>query len=92
MFRIAPRKISTFSYLAKIAVGRFFKDGGIVLKRNDKNISEFDISKLNKLASYISDSHTLKKQHDSLFDDKSLNLKQVWEQFKVKFTQAVMQN
>ena len=81
MLRIVPRKILNFSCLAKTAVGRFFKDGCIVLKRNDKNISKFNISKLNKSASDISDSHTLKKQHDSQFDDKSLNLKQTLEQF-----------
>ena len=47
---------------------------------------------LNNLAADVSCSHTLlKKQHDSLFDDKSLNLKQAWEKFKLTFNQAAMQ-
>ena len=53
---------------------------------------EFNISKLNKLASDVLHSHsTLKEQYDFLFDDKSLNLKQAWERFKLEFNQTVMQ-
>ena len=44
------------------AVRKFFKDECIVLKRSGKNISEFNISKLNKLTSSVSHSHALKKK------------------------------